>query len=106
MFQESWININVVDESRSNQKFNYWTNQGPKTVGRLLEITHCNFWLVHNILWKKAMDRVAIEEIKEVKWRERNKNKFGKVVEMVTRLEKINCRLMEKHAKFHFISFC
>jgi hypothetical protein len=39
-------------------------------TSRLLEITHYKFEHI-DILWKKPMDKVAIEEIKEIKWTKR-----------------------------------
>jgi len=38
-----------------------------------------------------------------VKWKEREEQIFKKVVEMVTRFEKITCRLMEKCARSNFV---
>ncbi len=53
------------------------------------------FYQYLNILWKKAMEKATIKEIKKMTKRKQKKKTSWKVVKMMIRFDK-TCKLMEK----------
>jgi hypothetical protein len=66
--------------------------------------SHVIFYQYIDILQKKAMDKTTIEEIKDVRQKEKKEKNPKKCIQMVIRLENATYRLLKKCASINFVS--
>jgi hypothetical protein len=52
-----------------------------------------------NIMWKKTMDKVVVDEIKEDRWKEREEKKLKKAIDVRSIVDQTTQKVVEKCVK-------